>query len=164
MDAMEKMQLHEAYIPPVIGVGNTVLFKRRHRTVWELGTVYPPQNVSWKPGDPVGKQISICVWAGQPACKIEENCVHIKDPLYIYDDQRQRSCWEAVSAVTPDALLTVFTELQSKMQIAEAEMAETKQHLNNTMTELARLSAQISSTKQQRRKPQPGEEVLTDAA
>lgn len=162
MDAMERTALHEAYVAPTVGVGNLVLFKRRHRQVWELGIVFPPQSINWKPGDPVGKQISICVLAGNPACKVEENCVHIKDPYYIYDDQRQRSCWELISNISGDEMKTAYAEILAKVMQLETTLEETKQHLNNTMTELSKMSA--SRSQQRGRLPTAPKDELTHAS
>lgn len=147
MDAMERQLAHEQYNPPVVGVGDIVLFKRRHRNVWAMGSVYPPQSVNWKPGDPVGKKIAILVTEPGRSSYIAEDCYHIGDPKYVHDPNNQLSCWMQIGNVTDSDMISVYNEVLGRLGAIEAENAERAKIIDVLRTEIATLSARVNNPK-----------------
>lgn len=162
MDAMDIMALHEQYNPPVIGAGNTVLFKRRNRNTWDLGMVYPPQRIGWKPGEPIGKRINIAIIGNIVNKQIEEDVVHINDPLYIHDPHKTRSCWELITNIDQSQLMGIYNELLSQMAQLHASVDAIRQTSDTAMSEVSKLAA-ANSMNRQGKKAQPSL-VNTDAA
>lgn len=155
MDAMERQMAHEAYQPPVVGVGDVVLFKRKGRNVWSMGMVYPPQATNWNPGDPVGKRITIlAIEIGVPPKPVPD-CYHINDPKFVHDPGMTGTvcCWKEISTASTSDLLAVYNEVLGKVGRLEAEFAELKKAHEMNLNELARLNARVENPKQTLRKP-----------
>lgn len=156
MDAMERQLAHEAYQPPVVGVGDVVMFKRKGRNVWSMGMVYPPQVTNWQPGDPVGKRISILAIEIGMAPKIVPDCYHINDPKFVHDPGFGTiCCWKEISTASTSDLLSVYNEVLGKTGKLEAEMAELKKNHQMLLSELARLNARLEAPKQTLKKNTP---------
>lgn len=153
MDAMDIMALHEQYNPPVIGAGNLVLFRRRNRNTWDLGAVYPPQRIGWKPGEPIGKRINIAIIGNVVNKQIEEDVVHINDPLYIHDPHKVRSCWELITNIDSSQLLGVYNELLSQVSQLQASVDAIRQTSDMAMSEVSKLAA--ANSMKQGKKTQP---------
>jgi len=157
MDAMERQLAHEAYQPPVVGVEDVVLFKRKGRNVWSMGMVYPPQKMDWQPGMPVGKRISILAIEIGMAPKIVQDCYHINDPKFVYDPGFNGSicCWKEMAATTTSDFLATYNELLGKTGQLEAEMSELKKNHQMLLGEMSRLSARLEAPKQTLKKNTP---------
>lgn len=157
MDAMERQLAHEAYQPPVVGVGDVVLFKRKGRNVWSMGMVYPPQVTDWQPGMPVGKRISILAVDIGMAPRIVQDCYHINDPKFVYDPGINGTicCWKEISSATSSDLLSVYNEVLGKNAQIEADMAELKKNHQMLLGEISRLSARLEAPKQTLKKNPP---------
>lgn len=155
MDISEIWRLHELYNDaPTVGVLDPVLFKHRQRNIWNLAFVHPPERINWKPGDPVGKKLDLMVIGHSQHPRLETGVPHIGDPLYIYDTQNVRSCWQSIgvkeSAATVIELMSMVTKLQSELTVFQ-EISRTHGEV------LSRLSARIENPKSTRgpAKPQP---------
>jgi hypothetical protein len=157
MDAMERQQAHEAYNPPVVGVGDVVLFKLKGRAVWGLATVYPPQRHGWNPGDPVGKRIALLAFNIDMPPKIIQDCYHIEDPMYVYDNGMRGTiyCWKEISSASPSDLIAVYNEVLGKCGRLEADFAESQKTQQYLLNEISRISARIEAPKQTLRPVQP---------
>jgi len=160
MDAAERQLAHEAYQPPVVGVGDVVLFRRKSRRIWAMGMVYPPQRHEWQPGQPIGKRINILAIEIGMVPKVVEDCYHINDPKYVYDPgYNEICCWQEISAATPSDLLAVYNEVLGKAGRLEADFEELRKSNGIVMAELARLSARVEAPKQTLKKALPTSEA-----
>jgi len=124
MDNLDAQALHEQYNPPVVGVGEPVLFRNRTRACWTLGLVHPPQRANWKPGDPLGKRICISVPSmGRVGDNVMTDVVHAGDPLHKYLPEIYHTVWELCN---PGRVLSVGTTI--------AEMQDSLRDLGDRLT------------------------------
>lgn len=147
MDAMERQEAHEKYNPPVVSVGDYVLFKRTRRNVWGIGVVYPPQSINWSPGDPVGKRIQILVTEPQRSGFIAEDCYHYLDPKYTNDPNGNLNCWREIGQPVGSDLIGVYNEVLGKLAVIDAERVEQNKIIDMLRTELASLNARVNNPK-----------------
>lgn len=160
-DVQDVWTLHEEYVKlkkaPPLALGDLVAFKQGKKDGWDFGWVYFANAKHWKPGDPLGDMINIrrCPRNfGEPM--IIENCIHVGDPLYEYDNSGTRSCWEAVckSPMTVSNMGAMYNELLEelkKARAAEGELVRLKAELeqlkivaNNATSDVAKIASAVS--------------------
>lgn len=157
MDAMEVMLAHEQYKAPPVSVGELILYKRLKQEGWHLGWVAVPSIRGWKPGDPIGKKVSISILPrnfGSPLTI--DDCCHEGDPLYVHDQTNTRSCWAKVgpTAASLSDMSAMYNEILGELKKShdqegeivklKSELAQTKMISENTQAELSKLAAQVS--------------------
>lgn len=156
-DIQDVYLLHEQYKSPPVAVGELVAYKKLKQDGWDFGWVFMANAKTWTPGQPLGKQISIRIAPrnfGQPM--IIEDCVHAKDPLYVYDNTGTRSCWEklGIESKSVSDMVSLYNELLEELKKAKAnegelvklkaELAQVRQIADNVNEATSKISATVS--------------------
>lgn len=156
-DIQDVYTMHEQYKAPPVAIGELLMYKKQRQEVWDFGWAYPANPKMWKPGEPVGKTITIRIAPknfGQPM--ILENCVHVNDPLYVHDTTGTRSCWEktGIESKSVSDMVALYNELLEELKVAKAnegelvkikaELAQVKQIADNANESLSKMNATVS--------------------
>jgi hypothetical protein len=135
---MDVMQLHEKYQPPIVGVGEPVLIRFKNRNCFVAGYVQPPQIITWKPGDQLGKRISVYCPSMN---RVIEDIVHIGDPLHTQSPEIYSTVWECC---TPGKVINVqgaIVEMQARLAQLVAELKVVEEGNREHQREIGKLKA-----------------------
>lgn len=138
VDQMDLMMLHEQYQPPAVGVGEVVLVRLRGRHTWMSGTVEPPQVTSWKPGDPLGKRITVYV---PKLGRLLEDLVHVGDPLHVNSPEIYHTAWECCTPGKVQNVQGSLIELQGRLNQTTADLGVVQDLVRNQDREISKLKA-----------------------
>lgn len=135
---MDIQVLHEQYNPPAVGVGEYVLVRIKGRNCWVGGFVEPPQTFVWKPGDPIGKRITVYV---PRMNKIIEDIVHIGDPLHTRNSEIYHTVWETCVPGQVRNAQSAMLELEGRVGTTRADLDEAKKKIASQEIEISKLKA-----------------------
>lgn len=138
---MDVQLLHEQYQPPAVGVGEVVLVKLRNRHCWMNGYVEPPQITSWKPGEPLGKRITVYV---PKLGRLIEDIVHVGDPLHTNSPDIYHTAWECCTPGQMRNVQGTLVELQGRLGQTAADLKVAEDLLRDQAREISKLKAAAS--------------------